>query len=67
MLEATRHNKVFSTERSGDTLVVIPLGDASEFHYGDVHTESNKVRRLLEGELSETWSSTWEVLRCSAR
>ena len=49
MLEATRHNKVFSTERNGDTLVVIPLGDASEFHYGDVHTESNKVRRLLEG------------------
>jgi anti-anti-sigma regulatory factor len=47
-LEATRHNKVFSTERFGDTLVVIPLGDASDFHYGDVHTESNKVRRLLE-------------------
>lgn len=49
VLESTRHNKVFSTERNGDTLVVIPLGDASEFHYGDVHTESNKVRRLLEG------------------
>lgn len=49
ILGSTRHNKVFSTERSGDTLVVIPLGDASEFHYGDVHTESNKVRRLLEG------------------
>jgi pSer/pThr/pTyr-binding forkhead associated (FHA) protein/anti-anti-sigma regulatory factor len=48
VLEATRHNKVFSTERSGNTLVVIPLGDTSEFHYGDVHTESNKVRRLLE-------------------
>jgi pSer/pThr/pTyr-binding forkhead associated (FHA) protein/anti-anti-sigma regulatory factor len=48
VLEATRHNKVFSTERFGDTLVVIPLGDASDFHYGDVHTESNKVRRLLE-------------------
>jgi pSer/pThr/pTyr-binding forkhead associated (FHA) protein/anti-anti-sigma regulatory factor len=49
ILETTRHNKVFATERSGDALVVIPLGDASEFHYGDVHTESNKVRRLLEG------------------
>jgi pSer/pThr/pTyr-binding forkhead associated (FHA) protein len=49
MLEATRHNKVFATERNGDTLVVIPLGDATDFHYGDVHTESNKVRRLLEG------------------
>jgi pSer/pThr/pTyr-binding forkhead associated (FHA) protein/anti-anti-sigma regulatory factor len=48
VLESTRHNKVFSTERSGNTLVVIPLGDTSEFHYGDVHTESNKVRRLLE-------------------
>ncbi len=49
VLETTRHNKVFATERCGDALVVIPLGDASEFHYGDVHTESNKVRRLLEG------------------
>jgi pSer/pThr/pTyr-binding forkhead associated (FHA) protein len=48
-LESTRHNKVFATERVGDTLVVIPLGDAHDFHYGDVHTESNKVRRLLEG------------------
>ena len=49
VLESTRHNKVFSTEPMGDTLVVIPLGDAHDFHYGDVHTESNKVRRLLEG------------------
>jgi pSer/pThr/pTyr-binding forkhead associated (FHA) protein/anti-anti-sigma regulatory factor len=49
VLESTRHNKVFSTERNGNTLIVIPLGDTSEFHYGDVHTESNKVRRLLEG------------------
>ncbi len=48
VLESTRHNKVFSTERSGNTLIVMPLGDASDFHYGDVHTESNKVRRLLE-------------------
>jgi pSer/pThr/pTyr-binding forkhead associated (FHA) protein len=48
VLESTRHNKVFATERTGDTLVVIPLGDATDFHYGDVHTESNKVRRLLE-------------------
>ncbi len=48
VLESTRHNKVFATARNGDTLVVIPLGDATDFHYGDVHTESNKVRRLLE-------------------
>lgn len=48
-LDSTRHNKVFATEQAGDTLVVIPLGDAHDFHYGDVHTESNKVRRLLEG------------------
>jgi pSer/pThr/pTyr-binding forkhead associated (FHA) protein len=48
-LESTRHNKVFATEQVGDTLIVIPLGDAHDFHYGDVHTESNKVRRLLEG------------------
>jgi pSer/pThr/pTyr-binding forkhead associated (FHA) protein len=47
-LESTRHNKVFAAEQVGDTLVVIPLGDAHDFHYGDVHTESNKVRRLLE-------------------
>ena len=47
-LEATRHNKVFRTERLGTTLIVVPLGDASEFHYGDVHTEANKVRRLLD-------------------
>jgi anti-anti-sigma regulatory factor len=49
ILESTRHNKVFAAERVGDTLVVIPLGDATDFHYGDVQTESNKVRRLLEG------------------
>jgi pSer/pThr/pTyr-binding forkhead associated (FHA) protein len=48
-LESTRHNKVFAVEQSGDTLIVTPLGDAHDFHYGDVHTESNKVRRLLEG------------------
>ena len=47
-LESTRHNKVFAAEHAGDTLIVIPLGDAHDFHYGDVHTESNKVRRLLE-------------------
>jgi anti-anti-sigma regulatory factor len=49
VLEPVRHNKVFWADRSGATLVVMPLGDASEFHYGDVHVESNKVRRLLEG------------------
>ncbi|HEV8068227.1 MAG TPA: FHA domain-containing protein [Planctomycetaceae bacterium] len=49
VLEPVRHNKVFWADRSGETLVVMPLGDASEFHYGDVHVESNKVRRLLEG------------------
>jgi anti-anti-sigma regulatory factor len=49
VLETVRHNKVFAADRSGTTLVVMPLGDASEFHYGDVHVESNKVRRLLEG------------------
>jgi anti-anti-sigma regulatory factor len=49
VLESVRHNKVFSADRIGATLVVTPLGDASEFHYGDVHVESNKVRRLLEG------------------
>ncbi|HET6323946.1 MAG TPA: FHA domain-containing protein [Planctomycetaceae bacterium] len=48
-LETVRHNKVFLADRTGATLVVTPLGDASEFHYGDVHVESNKVRRLLEG------------------
>jgi FHA domain len=48
-LESVRHNKVFLADRMGTTLVVVPLGDASEFHYGDVHVESNKVRRLLEG------------------
>jgi anti-anti-sigma regulatory factor len=48
-LETVRHNKVFWADRTGTTLVVMPLGDASEFHYGDVHVESNKVRRLLEG------------------
>ncbi len=48
-LEIVRHNKVFQADRTGTTLVVTPLGDASEFHYGDVHVESNKVRRLLEG------------------
>ncbi len=48
-LESTRHNKVFAVEQAAETLVVIPLGDAQDFHYGDVHTESNKVRRLLEG------------------
>ena len=47
-LESVRHNKVFLADRLGTTLVVMPLGDASEFHYGDVHVESNKVRRLLE-------------------
>ena len=47
-LESVRHNKVFFADRTGSTLVVMPLGDASEFHYGDVHVESNKVRRLLE-------------------
>jgi anti-anti-sigma regulatory factor len=49
VLESVRHNKVFAANRAGMTLVVTPLGDASEFHYGDVHVESNKVRRLLEG------------------
>jgi anti-anti-sigma regulatory factor len=49
VLESLRHNKVFSADRAGTTLVVMPMGDASEFHYGDVHVESNKVRRLLEG------------------
>ena len=49
VLETVRHNKVFAADRAGTTLVVTPLGDASEFHYGDVHVESNKVRRLLEG------------------
>ncbi len=49
VLESVRHNKVFAANRAGATLVVTPLGDASEFHYGDVHVESNKVRRLLEG------------------
>jgi anti-anti-sigma regulatory factor len=49
VLETVRHNKVFAADRQGPTLVVTPLGDASEFHYGDVHVESNKVRRLLEG------------------
>jgi hypothetical protein len=49
VLETVRHNKVFAADRAGATLVVMPLGDASEFHYGDVHVESNKVRRLLEG------------------
>ncbi len=49
VLESVRHNKVFAANLAGTTLVVTPLGDASEFHYGDVHVESNKVRRLLEG------------------
>ncbi len=48
VLETVRHNKVFAANRAGTTLVVTPLGDASEFFYGDVHIESNKVRRLLE-------------------
>ena len=48
ILDPVRHNKVFAADRSGNTLIVSPLGDASEFHYIDVHTESNKVRRLLE-------------------
>jgi anti-anti-sigma regulatory factor len=48
-LESVRHNKVFAADRAGATLIVTPLGDASEFIYADVHVESNKVRRLLEG------------------
>jgi hypothetical protein len=49
VLESVRHNKVFAADRAGTTLIVMPLGDAPEFLYGDVHVESNKVRRLLEG------------------
>jgi anti-sigma B factor antagonist len=52
-LEPTRHNAVFRTEREGTTLIVTPLGDAPDFHYGIVHVESNKVRRLLEGGVFE--------------
>jgi anti-anti-sigma factor len=50
ILESTRHNKVFRTERMGATLIVTPLGDASDFHYDVVHTEANKVRRLLDND-----------------
>lgn len=48
-LDSHLHNKVFRTERAGDALIVTPFGDASQFFYDDVHTEANRVRRLLEG------------------
>ena len=44
---STPHN-VFRVETEGDTLIVVPQGDASGFRYNDVHIETNASLRLLD-------------------
>ena len=40
--------KVFDVESDGDTVFLIPLGDATSFRYLDVQTESNKAIHLFD-------------------
>ena len=39
--------KVFELEQQGDTLIVIPKGDASGYRYTEVHLESDAVFQCL--------------------
>lgn len=47
VVSGTEFHKVLKLERIGTTLILTFLGDASRFHYGDVHRESNTARWLL--------------------
>lgn len=39
----TRQNKIFRTQRVGDTLVVMPLGDSQTYFYQNIHIEAGRV------------------------
>ncbi len=39
--------RVFDTEKTGNTLVVIPHGDGLGFRYADVQIEANQIRRTI--------------------
>ena len=44
----TAFNQIFVAETVGDTLIVIPQGDATGFRYADLHNESNIVHHRLD-------------------
>ncbi|MGE3317017.1 MAG: FHA domain-containing protein [Planctomycetaceae bacterium] len=47
LISGTEFFKVMRLARNGQTLIVTFLGDASRFHYADVHRESNMARWTL--------------------
>ncbi|MEW4489756.1 FHA domain-containing protein [Thalassoglobus sp. JC818] len=43
----TRQNKIFKTERVGDTMIVVPIGDSQTYFYQDIHTEASRVKDAI--------------------
>ena len=39
----TRQNKIFRTQRIGDTFVIMPLGDSQAYFYQNIHIEAGRV------------------------
>lgn len=46
----TATNRIFKVETWGDTLIVMPQGDHTNYKYHDVHTETGRVTELIYGQ-----------------
>lgn len=44
---ATRINKVFKVETYDETVVVIPMGDVSDFSYKEIHLDAGRITELF--------------------
>ncbi len=54
--------KVFELEQQGNTLIVIPQGDAGGYRYAEVHLESNAVlQRLHDSQIKNLVVDLWQV------
>lgn len=44
---STRINKVFKVETVSDTVIVIPMGDLSDFSYKEIHLDAGRITELF--------------------
>lgn len=44
---STRINKVFKVETISDTVIVIPMGDLSDFSYKEIHLDASRITELF--------------------
>ena len=44
----TKQNKIFRTEKIGDVLVIMPIGDSQSYFYQDIHIEASRVMESMK-------------------